>query len=87
MPSRQQDWLEILAALPALGRAERRGNDPASLGSRQGDDVSPLGRAQRRVVVWSAKVRARLFAARYDRQIENGVSPEPGSPLAVHGRD
>ena len=73
MTSRQQDWLEILAALPA-----------ASLGSRQGDDVSPLGRAQRRVVVWSAKLRARLFAARYDRQIENGVSPEPGSPLAVH---
>jgi hypothetical protein len=28
--------------------------------------------------------RAQLFAGRYDHQIENGVSPTPGSPLAVH---
>lgn len=74
MTSRQQDWLEILAALPTLGRAERRGNGPASLGSRQGDDVPP----------WSVRLRAQFFAARYDRQIENGISPEPGTPLAVH---
>jgi hypothetical protein len=29
-------------------------------------------------------LRARLFAGRYDRQIEAGVSAVPGSPLAVH---
>jgi hypothetical protein len=29
-------------------------------------------------------MRARLCASRYDRQIENGVSPAPGSPLALH---
>ncbi|KAA0082023.1 hypothetical protein CIW52_20315 [Mycolicibacterium sp. P9-64] len=60
MGSRQQDWLEILAALPTVGRAERR------------------------VVTWSATLRARLWAGRYDRQIEDGTSPTPGSPLAVH---
>jgi hypothetical protein len=31
------------------------------------------------------RLRARLFAGRYDRQIEDGVDPVPGSPLAVHG--
>jgi hypothetical protein len=33
---------------------------------------------------WSVRLRARLSAARYDRQIEDGVSPAPGSPLALH---
>jgi hypothetical protein len=33
---------------------------------------------------WSARLLARLCAARYDRQIEDGVNPAPGSPLAVH---
>ena len=33
---------------------------------------------------WSVRLCARLFAARYDRQIEDGVSPTPRSPLAVH---
>lgn len=33
---------------------------------------------------WTARLRARVFAGRYDRQIENGVSPVPGSPLAEH---
>lgn len=33
---------------------------------------------------WSVRLRARLSAARYDRQIEDGVSPAAGSPLALH---
>jgi hypothetical protein len=33
---------------------------------------------------WSVRMRARLWADRYDRQIEDGVTPAPGSPLAVH---
>jgi hypothetical protein len=33
---------------------------------------------------WSVRVRARLFASRYDREIEAGVIPVAGSPLAVH---
>jgi hypothetical protein len=31
------------------------------------------------------RLRAQLFAGSYDRQIEAGVNPIPGSPLAVHG--
>jgi hypothetical protein len=34
---------------------------------------------------WSVRLRARLCADRYDRQIEDGVNPDPGSPLALHG--
>jgi hypothetical protein len=30
------------------------------------------------------RMRARLWASRYDRQIENGVRPAPDSPLALH---
>lgn len=33
---------------------------------------------------WSARLSARLFAGRYDHQIEDGASPPPGSPLALH---
>jgi hypothetical protein len=78
MTPRQQDWLEILASLPAtgLGSGQTRGVQ------RRGD--APLGRAKRRGDAWWICMRARLFANRYDRQIENGVSPAPGSPLAVH---
>ena len=68
MTSRQQDWLEILAALPTAG-----------LGAREKGD-GPVQAKNR----WSVRLRAQFFAARYDRQIENGVSPEPGTPLAVH---
>jgi hypothetical protein len=42
--------------------------------SRQAGDARP----------WSARMRARLWAGRYDREIEDGVSPAPASPLAVH---
>ncbi|MDT5197803.1 MAG: hypothetical protein QOH20_4557 [Mycobacterium sp.] len=74
MTSRQQDWLDVLAMLSVAGRD-----------SRQTGDTPDLGRAKRRgEAPWSVLFRARLFAARYDRQIENGVSPAPGSPLAVH---
>jgi hypothetical protein len=34
---------------------------------------------------WSARLRARWFANRYDREIEGGLGAVPGSPLAVHG--
>ncbi|WP_319450159.1 MULTISPECIES: hypothetical protein [unclassified Mycobacterium] len=33
---------------------------------------------------WQARLAARLFAARYDRAVDAGTSPEPGSALAVH---
>jgi hypothetical protein len=33
---------------------------------------------------WPVRLLARLCAARYDRQIEDGVSPAPGSALAAH---
>lgn len=33
---------------------------------------------------WRARVSARFFAARYDREVDAGVSAEPGSALAVH---
>jgi hypothetical protein len=35
-------------------------------------------------VPWWDRMRARLWASRYDREIESGVSPVPGSPLALH---
>jgi hypothetical protein len=31
------------------------------------------------------RLLAQLLAGRYDREIEDGISPLPGSPLAVHG--
>ena len=34
---------------------------------------------------WSARLQARVFAARLDQEIEDGLSPLPGSPLEVHG--
>jgi hypothetical protein len=34
---------------------------------------------------WPNRLRARLFAGRYDQQIEDGLSPLPGSPLDLHG--
>lgn len=46
----------------------------------QADATEIGGRAS-----WSTHLRARLFAGRYDRQIEDGVSPVPDSPLALHG--
>jgi hypothetical protein len=70
MPSHQQDWLEVLASLPSAGLGYR----PTEGGNDQGRGDAPV----------LVRLRARLFAARYDRQIENGVSPVPGSPLAVH---
>jgi hypothetical protein len=33
---------------------------------------------------WQARLTAKLFAARYDRAVDAGTSPEPGSALAVH---
>ena len=32
----------------------------------------------------SARLRARLFAGRLDRDVDHGIAPLPGSPLAVH---
>jgi hypothetical protein len=32
----------------------------------------------------AARLQARLFASKFDRQIEAGVIPIPGSPLAAH---
>jgi hypothetical protein len=32
-----------------------------------------------------ARVRAFVFSHRYDCELEAGISPEPGSPLEVHG--
>lgn len=37
-----------------------------------------------RTAGWTQRIAARLFAARYDRQVERGVSVRPGSALAVH---
>jgi hypothetical protein len=68
MTSRQPDWLEVLASLPVAG----------------GDSGRPDDEAKRREVRWWDRMRARLWARRYDREIENGVSPAPGSPLALH---
>jgi hypothetical protein len=33
-----------------------------------------------------ARLQARIFAAQFDRQIEAGVIPAPGSPLAAHAK-
>ena len=33
---------------------------------------------------WSVRVWARLFASRFDEEIEAGVAPVDGSPLATH---
>jgi len=44
------------------------------------DDAKTGGRAS-----WSARLQARLFAGRLDQEIEDGLSPLPGSPLEVHG--
>lgn len=32
----------------------------------------------------TARLRARLFAGRLDRDVEDGVAPHPGGPLAIH---
>jgi len=63
MSPRQQDWLDVLATLPAAGHDSRLGGGPS----------------------WSARLRACLYAGRYDQQIEDGVTALPGSPLALHG--
>jgi hypothetical protein len=34
---------------------------------------------------WLARVRASLFADRYDREVEACVTATPGSPISVHG--
>ncbi len=47
-----------------------------------GDDVSTAVCPQ---PPWSVRLRARMLAQRYDREIEAGVVADPGSPLAVHG--
>src|SRR5882757_3839804 len=81
MSPRQQDWLEILATLPVLGQDSRQGG-AARLGraKRRGD--AHLGRAKRRGDgPLSARLRAWLYAGRYDHQIEDGVKALPGSPL------
>jgi hypothetical protein len=33
---------------------------------------------------WLERLRARLFATRYDRQVDEGLTPLPGTALAVH---
>ena len=33
---------------------------------------------------WSARLRARLFAARYDQELDSGVNPLPDAALAAH---
>jgi hypothetical protein len=37
-----------------------------------------------RAAAWSQRIAARLFAGRYDREVERGVAVRPGSALAVH---
>ncbi len=32
----------------------------------------------------TARLRARLFAGRLDRDVDDGIAPLPGSPLAIH---
>src|ERR1700760_2890915 len=51
------------------------------------DSVSPARAARNETTdqpPWSLRVRARLFASRYDHEIEAGVIPIDGSALAVH---
>lgn len=33
---------------------------------------------------WVARLQARAFAAKFDRQVDEGVTPQPSSPLAAH---
>src|SRR6476661_4141835 len=33
---------------------------------------------------WPERLRARLFAMRYDQQVDEGLTPLPGTALAVH---
>lgn len=33
---------------------------------------------------WSARLSARIFAARYDQELDSGASPLPGTALAAH---
>jgi hypothetical protein len=47
---------------------------PARNDRRETDGPPPL----------SARLRARLFAARYDAEVEAGITPLDGTPLAVH---
>jgi hypothetical protein len=51
------------------------------------DSVSPA-RTERREAdapaSWSTRLSARLFAARYDGEVEAGIIPVGGTPLAVH---
>ena len=48
-----------------------------------GSDAPVSGAGQRKATL-TARLRARLFAGRLDHDVEDGVAPLPGSPLAVH---
>jgi hypothetical protein len=51
------------------------------------DSVSPAHTDRRETggrAPWSVRVWARLFASRFDEEIEAGVAPDHGSPLAAH---
>jgi len=45
---------------------------------------APVSDAEQQKATAAARLRARLFAGRLDRDVEDGVAPMPGSPLAVH---
>src|SRR4051794_13178629 len=54
--------------------------DIGSVPFQSAEDVESGGPAS-----WPNRLRARMFAGRYDQQIEDGVSRLPGSPLELHG--
>ena len=54
--SRQPDWLEVLASLPVVG----------------GDSGQLEGADPGRREPWWDRMRARMLASRFDRQIEKG---------------
>jgi hypothetical protein len=55
-------------------RDERRAGTPTPSGPLP-PDIRPT---------WWTRMRAALFADRYDRELEAGVSATPGSPIAAH---
>ncbi|AKK30616.1 hypothetical protein AB431_16865 [Mycobacterium sp. EPa45] len=45
---------------------------------------APVPAAPLQNLTVTARLRARLFAGRLDRDVDDGIAPLPGSPLAIH---
>ncbi len=56
-----------------------------NIGVTRGSSAPPVSDTEHQRATTATRLRARLFfAGRLDRDVEDGIAPMPGSPLAVH---